>query len=108
MNKNVHYVGISFISFYNLAKTSYCNFAFLKELNFLRQEASEGACSCSIFAIPEIDPIVEHTLQYNVSCDQESDEKCKQLCIALVSSLFPLYTIYIQNTINVSYTISRK
>ncbi|XP_067203005.1 uncharacterized protein [Linepithema humile] len=55
-------------------------------LPFTMQEASEGACSCSVFAVPGIEPIMEHTLRYNVNCDQEGNEKCKQLCVALAES----------------------
>ncbi|XP_012527107.1 uncharacterized protein LOC105831495 [Monomorium pharaonis] len=48
-----------------------------------QEEVTEGACSCAVFSVPETKLIIEHTLQYNVSCNQEGAEKCRQLCIIL-------------------------
>ncbi|XP_011696333.1 PREDICTED: uncharacterized protein LOC105455009 [Wasmannia auropunctata] len=56
-------------------------------LPLARQEkVAEGACGCAVFPVPGTKSIIEHTLQYNVSCDQEGTEKCQQLCIALAES----------------------
>lgn len=83
---------------------NYCNFAFLKELHSLRQEASEGACSCSVFGNNSgTEPIIELTLPYNVNCDEEGNEKCKQLCIALVSALLPFRIVYFYFVHNINY-----
>lgn len=64
-----------------------------EELYLARQEeVTEGACSCAVFPVPATKPIIEHTLQSNVSCDYEGVEKCQQLCVALVSTiLLPYY-----------------
>ncbi|XP_011879888.1 PREDICTED: uncharacterized protein LOC105568663 [Vollenhovia emeryi] len=52
-----------------------------------QEEVAEGACSCAVFPVPGTKSIIEHTLQYNVSCDQEGAENCRQLCIALAESV---------------------
>ncbi|KAL6255038.1 uncharacterized protein LOC105425573 [Pogonomyrmex barbatus] len=52
-----------------------------------QEKVTEGACSCAVFPVPGTKSIIEHTLQYNVSCDQEGAEKCQQLCIALAESV---------------------
>lgn len=51
-----------------------------------RQEAVEkGGCECAVFPMQISEPIIERALQYNVTCSGEGEEKCQQLCIALVS-----------------------
>ncbi|XP_015587795.1 uncharacterized protein LOC107264251 [Cephus cinctus] len=42
-----------------------------------------GGCSCAVLDVESLDPIIEQTLQYNITCDQEGAEKCQQLCMAL-------------------------
>jgi len=53
----------------------------------MQEEVAEGACNCAVFPVPGTKSIIEHTLQYNVSCDQEGAGKCQQLCIALAESV---------------------
>jgi len=60
---------------------------FIIELYFSRQgEVAEGACGCALFTVPGTNPVVEETLQYNVTCNQEGNVKCQELCNALVST----------------------
>ncbi|CAL1681736.1 unnamed protein product [Lasius platythorax] len=49
----------------------------------MQEEVTKGACNCAVSAVPGIEPIIQHTLPYNVSCDQEGLEMCQKLCIAL-------------------------
>ncbi|EGI66386.1 PREDICTED: uncharacterized protein LOC105145182 [Acromyrmex echinatior] len=57
-------------------------------INCTRQEEIAGdACSCAVFPVPGTKSIIEHRLQFNVTCDQEGAEKCQQLCIALAESV---------------------
>lgn len=54
--------------------------------NFYRQEVvEEGGCKCAVFSRQISKPIIERALLYNVTCDSEGQEKCQQLCVALVS-----------------------
>jgi len=60
---------------------------FIIELYFSRQgEVAEGACGCALFTVPGTNPVVEETLQYNVTCNQGGNVKCQELCNALVST----------------------
>ncbi|XP_018394640.1 PREDICTED: uncharacterized protein LOC108773359 [Cyphomyrmex costatus] len=52
-----------------------------------QEEVSGDVCSCAVFPVPGTKSIIEHRLQYNVSCDQEGTEKCQQLCIALAENV---------------------
>ncbi|RLU21415.1 hypothetical protein DMN91_005788 [Ooceraea biroi] len=52
----------------------------------LQKEVAEGACGCALFTVPGTDPVVEETLQYNVSCNEEGTMKCQELCNALAYS----------------------
>ncbi|XP_039306973.1 follicle cell protein 3C-1-like [Solenopsis invicta] len=49
----------------------------------MQEEVAKGACNCGVFLIPETKLIIDQTLHYNVSCDQEGAKTCQQLCIAL-------------------------
>jgi len=49
-------------------------------------EMIEGGCNCAVFSVTAKEPLIEHALQYNVSCDDEGSEKCLQLCVALAQS----------------------
>ncbi|KAF3429477.1 hypothetical protein E2986_08887 [Frieseomelitta varia] len=56
-------------------------------LNFCSQEVvEEGACKCAVFSRQIPKSIIERALLYNVTCDGEGEEKCQQLCVALVSN----------------------
>ncbi|XP_020278667.1 uncharacterized protein LOC109852173 [Pseudomyrmex gracilis] len=59
----------------------------LAMLPLTMQEIAEGACSCAVFAVPGLEPLIEHRLRYNVRCDQDGTEKCQQLCIALAEGV---------------------
>ncbi|EFN88163.1 hypothetical protein EAI_15699 [Harpegnathos saltator] len=50
-----------------------------------QEQVAEGACSCAAFNISGTEPIIEYTLQHNVSCDRGGID-CEQLCIALAVS----------------------
>ncbi|XP_014470452.1 PREDICTED: uncharacterized protein LOC106742221 [Dinoponera quadriceps] len=52
----------------------------------MQKEAAEGPCSCAAFDVSRTEPIMEYTLQYNMSCDREGIEKCERLCIALAEN----------------------
>ncbi|KYN17488.1 PREDICTED: uncharacterized protein LOC108763188 [Trachymyrmex cornetzi] len=52
-----------------------------------QEEIAGDACSCAVFPVPGTKSIIEHRLQFNVSCNQEGAEKCQQLCIALAKSV---------------------
>ncbi|CAD1475232.1 unnamed protein product, partial [Heterotrigona itama] len=57
-------------------------------LPFTIQEVVEqGACKCAVFSRQIAKSIIERALLYNVTCDGEGEEKCQQLCIALVSDM---------------------
>ncbi|XP_072764496.1 uncharacterized protein [Anoplolepis gracilipes] len=53
----------------------------------MQEEVTKGACNCAVSAISRIEPIIQHTLPRNVSCDQEGLEKCQKLCIALAETV---------------------
>lgn len=69
---------------------------FVKKFYSSRQEeVTKGVCNCAVSTVPATEPIIQHTLPCNVSCDQEGLEKCQQLCIALVNIfLYYFHTIF--------------
>ncbi|TGZ53405.1 Uncharacterized protein DBV15_01476 [Temnothorax longispinosus] len=81
-------IAVNFFKVYNFILTidlTIIAILYLKKIvPYTRQEEiAEGACSCAVFPVPGTKSIIEHTLKYNVSCDEEGAEKCQQLCIAL-------------------------
>ncbi|XP_025269469.1 follicle cell protein 3C-1-like [Camponotus floridanus] len=52
-----------------------------------QKEVMKSACNCAVFAVPGTEPIIQHMLPCNVSCDREGLEKCQKLCIALVETV---------------------
>ncbi|KAM0731000.1 hypothetical protein ACS0PU_002484 [Formica fusca] len=53
----------------------------------MQEEVTKGVCNCAVSTVPATEPIIQHTLPCNVSCDQEGLEKCQQLCIALAETV---------------------
>ncbi|XP_017887835.2 uncharacterized protein LOC108629585 [Ceratina calcarata] len=46
----------------------------------------EGGCECAVFPMQISKSIIERALPYNVTCNDEGEEKCQQLCVALAES----------------------
>lgn len=67
----------------------------------MQEEATKGACNCAVSAVPGIEPIIQHTLPYNVSCDHEGLEKCQKLCIALSETVRDKAPMFICEKLNI-------
>ncbi|KAG7189374.1 hypothetical protein KM043_017023 [Ampulex compressa] len=54
----------------------------------MQQEVGKGKCTCAVFGskLKKSEPIVQHNLPYNVTCNQDGQRRCEQLCIALAES----------------------
>ncbi|XP_046747048.1 uncharacterized protein LOC124411739 [Diprion similis] len=56
---------------------------FLIVVSAVQAQAAQSGCNCAVFPMNSQTPIIEQSLQYNVSCDEEGAEICSQLCVAL-------------------------
>ncbi|XP_034947330.1 uncharacterized protein [Chelonus insularis] len=43
----------------------------------------EGSCSCAAIQDDGLEPILQQTLQFNISCNEEGADECERLCTAL-------------------------
>ncbi|XP_031846650.1 uncharacterized protein LOC116433078 [Nomia melanderi] len=53
----------------------------------MQQTAGRGACKCGVFPMEMSKLIIERSLELNVTCDSEGEEKCLRLCAALAESV---------------------
>ncbi|XP_076763041.1 uncharacterized protein LOC143430583 isoform X2 [Xylocopa sonorina] len=51
-----------------------------------QETVKEGGCECALFPTEVSTSIIERSLPCNVTCDNEGEEKCLQLCVALAES----------------------
>ncbi|XP_076635885.1 uncharacterized protein LOC143348970 isoform X2 [Colletes latitarsis] len=59
----------------------------LMEASLKKQETvTNGACQCAAMAVGKSESIIERSFEFNITCNEEGEDKCIRFCVAMAET----------------------